>query len=117
MKLSASKGNAPNNQVGFGLPNYISVRNYLQSNKAGDEVFIFPNPAETSLKIAFKKLPEGQVDLTFYDSQGKLLVNPVVTLDWLSNPLEISLSNLAAGSYFLKVKTTTLIKTFHFVKL
>ena len=117
MKLSASKGNAPNNQVGFGLPNYISVRNYLQSNKAGDEIFIFPNPMETSLKVAFKKLPEGQVDLTFYDSQGKLLANPVVTLDWLSNPLEISLSNLAAGSYFLKVKTTTLIKTFHFVKL
>ena len=117
IKLSASKGNTPDNQLGFGLPNYIAVKNYLESNQSGDDIFIFPNPIESTLKVAFKKLPEGQVDLSFYDAQGKFLSNPVSTLNWLINPLEISLSNLAAGTYFLKVKTSTLIKTFRFVKL
>ena len=117
IKLSANKGNAPNNQVGFGLPNYIAVKNYLESTKSGDDVFIFPNPAESSLHLAFKKLPEGQVELSFYDSQGKAISDPSTTLDWLNNPLEISLANLVAGSYFLKVKTSTLLKVFHIVKL
>ena len=117
IKLSANKGNTPDNQLGFGLPNYIAVKNYLESNQSGDDIFIFPNPIQSTLKVAFKKLPDGQVDLSFYDAQGKFLSNPVSTLNWLINPLEISLSNLTAGTYFLKVKTSTLIKTFRFVKL
>ena len=117
IKLSANKSNTPNNQVGFGLPNYIAVKNYLESTKSGDNAFIFPNPVESSMHLAFKKLPDGLVELSLYDSQGKAISDPSITLDWLNNPLEISLANLEAGSYFLKVKTSTLLKVFHIVKL
>ncbi len=117
IKSSANKGNAPNNQVGFGLQNYIAVKNYLESTNSGDDVFIFPNPTASSMHLAFKKLPEGLVELSFYDSQGKAISDPSTTLDWLNNPLEISLANLVAGNYFLKVKTSTLLKVFHIVKL
>ncbi|MEJ0054391.1 MAG: S8 family peptidase [Bacteroidota bacterium] len=118
IKLSASKGNSPGPMIGYGIPNYIAIKNYLESNQSGDEVFIYPNPAASTLNLAFKKIPEGIVDLTFYDSQGKLLANPdFSSLDWQNNPVTISLSNLVAGTYLMKVKTASIIKTFRFVKL
>ncbi len=118
VKLSADKGNQPNNSLGYGLPNYIAVKHYLESNQSGDDVFIYPNPSASTLNLAFKNIPEGTVDLSFYDSQGKVMATPGInSLDWLSNPVTISLSNLAAGTYLLKVKTSSIIKTFRFVKL
>lgn len=117
IKLSASQGNAPDNQLGFGVPNYIAVKNYLESNQPDADVFIFPNPATSTLSLTFKKLPDGPVDLSFYDLDGRLLSNPVSSLNWLNNPLEISIANLAAGSYFLKIKTSAILRTFRFVKL
>jgi serine protease AprX len=115
--LSASKANSPDNLLGYGIPNYVAVKNYLESNSTIGDVFIFPNPADSSLSLSFKKLPVGDVDLSFYDAQGKLLANPIRTLDWLNNPVLIPLENFAAGMYLLKVKTSTLTRTFRFVKL
>lgn len=117
IKLSASQGSAPDNQLGYGVPNYIAVKNYLESNLSSNEVFIYPNPAASTLRLTFRNLPVGLVDLSFYDAQGKLLSNPVATLNWLNNPVEISLSNLTAGSYFLKVRSDKVSRTFRFVKL
>jgi serine protease AprX len=118
IKLSASNSNQPSPTIGYGIPNYIAVKNYLESNQSGDEVFIYPNPTSSTLNLAFRKIPEGIVDLTFYDSQGKLLANPgLSSLNWQNNPVTISLSNLAAGTYLMKVKTSSIIKTFRFVKL
>ena len=93
------------------------MKNYLESNQNSDDVFLFPNPTDSSLSLAFKNLPEGDVELSFYDMQGQQLSNPIQAIDWLNNPVRISLQNLAAGIYLLKVKTTTLTRTFRFVKL
>lgn len=117
IKLSASQAAAPDNRLGYGIPNYIAVKNYINSTHLNDAVLIYPNPAASTLMLAFKELPTGSVELTFYDSQGKLLSNPVSGLDWLNNPLAISVSGLAPGCYFLKIKTPTLESTYRFVKL
>ncbi|HWA32905.1 MAG TPA: S8 family peptidase, partial [Cyclobacteriaceae bacterium] len=114
---SASQATSPDNMLGYGIPNYIAVKNYLESSAANEDVFIFPNPADSSLSLSFRKLPVGDVDLSFYDAQGKLLANPIQTLDWLTNPVLIPLENFAPGTYLLKVKTSTLTRTFRFVKL
>ncbi|CAN5121138.1 S8 family serine peptidase [soil metagenome] len=117
IKLSANKSNSPDNKLGYGLPHYIAVKNYLESNKATDDIYIYPNPTDSMLTLSFKKLPDGAVDLSIYDVQGRLLSNPVGSLNWQLNPVDISLSSLPAGTYLLKVKTSTTIKTFRFVKL
>ena len=117
LRFSASKSVKPDNFLGYGIPNYTAVKNYLESNQNSDDVFLFPNPTDSSLSLAFKNLPEGDVELSFYDMQGQQLSNPIQAIDWLNNPVRISLQNLAAGIYLLKVKTTTLTRTFRFVKL
>ncbi len=114
--MSASKSTSPDNFLGYGIPNYIAVKNYLESISATEDIFLYPNPADSSLSLSFKTLPQGDVDLTFYDAQGKLIANPVQPIDWLNNPVLISLENFASGIYLLKVKTSTLSRTFRFVK-
>ncbi len=117
IKLSASQAATPDNRLGYGIPNYTSVKNYINSTQLNDAVLIYPNPAASTLMLAFKELPTGSVELAFYDSQGKLLSNPISGIDWLNNPLSISLSGLAPGCYFLKIKTPALESTYRFVKL
>jgi serine protease AprX len=116
LALSASKSNSPDNLLGYGIPHYAAVKNYLDANLIAEDVLIFPNPSDSSLSLAFKKLPEGDVELTFYDAQGKLLGNPVQSVNWQNNPVVISLETFAAGTYLLKVKTSALARTFRFVK-
>ena len=117
IKLSADQSGAPNNAFGFGLPNYVAVKNYLESITLTQDVMLYPNPAETTMRLAFNKLPEGPVNLSFYDAQGRLLLNSNMTLTWSGNPLDISLSNLGAGMYFLKVNTSVTVITLRFMKL
>ncbi len=116
IKLSASQAGAPDNQLGFGIPNYTAVKNYIGASRLSEEVVVFPNPANATLHLAFKQLPGDQVELTFHDALGKPLSNPAVSVDWLNNPIEISISNLAAGIYFLHVRTAEYRKSFRFVK-
>lgn len=117
IKQSASQGTHPDNLLGYGIPNYAAVKNYLAASQSVNDIFLFPNPVSDLMKLAFKKLPEGAVTLTFYDLQGRQLYNPVVTLDWLSNPVDIVVSNLPAGTFLLKVQTNSAVRTVRFVKL
>ncbi|HRI78507.1 MAG TPA: S8 family serine peptidase [Cyclobacteriaceae bacterium] len=117
VKRSASQSQSPDNSKGYGIPSYMAVRNYLKASSLNGKVLIYPNPTEARLMLAFKELPEGSVQFALYDTQGKLLNNPVGVLNWLNNPLEISVSGLAPGSYLLKIKTASLETTLRFVKL
>jgi serine protease AprX len=117
IKASASQSNGPDNRKGYGIPSYTAVKNYIEAKQATNDVSLYPNPASTILNLAFKDLPNEAVEIEWYDSQGKVLRHPVAPLNWLNNPLEISISELAAGLYVLKVTTSKYgIRTFRFVK-
>jgi serine protease AprX len=116
IKLSASHSAHPDNLLGYGVPNYTAVRNYLESSQLTEDVYLFPNPATSVLKLGFGTLPTGSVSLTVYDLQGRQLSSPVITLDWLHNPVDISVTNLPAGMYMVRIEASAVIKTLRFVK-
>ncbi len=117
IKASASQSERPDNLLGYGIPNYMSAKNYLAASKSVNEVSLFPNPATDLIRLAFKKLPEGPVTLTFYDGQGRQLSTPIVTLEWYTNPVEMQVTSLPAGIFLLKVQTASTVMTIRFVKL
>ena len=117
IKASASQSFAPDNRKGYGIPNYEAVKNYIEAKQAKNDVWLYPNPANSKVNLAFKELPTGAIAIAWYDSQGKLLTSPAAPLNWLNNPLEISVSQLAAGLYIMKVITSKYgVRTFRFVK-
>ena len=117
IKLSSSQGNFPDNLLGYGIPHYRAVKNYLEANQTGYAVYAYPNPARDILTLEFMDLPSELVDITVYDAQGRFRSNLVSYVTWQHNPLEFSISSLPAGYYFLRIKTGDVNTTIRFVKL
>ncbi len=102
---------------GYGIPNYNAIKNLMDAIKIDEDLVIFPNPTNDSIRVAFKK-PEGQsVSISIFDLQGKLFSEYVSVVTWQNNPLIIELTSLSAGLYFIKVKVNDSVKTFRVAKL
>ncbi len=107
----------PDNLKGYGVPNYGVVKRNLDIIKIDEDLVIYPNPTNDSIRVAFKK-PEGQsVAISTYDLQGKLLFEYTLVVTGQNNPLVIDLTSLSAGLYFVKVKVKDSVKTVRLVKL
>lgn len=114
---SADQATHPDNLKGYGIPHFISVKNYIESSALDDEVFLSPNPASSSVRIELKNPDNAMVTISVFDTQGKLLSSDVISITWQNNPIEYDVSDIAAGIYLFKVKSDTFLKTIRLVKL
>lgn len=69
---------------------------------------VFPNPFSRNINITFSKLLKDDISITLYDITGKVIHTQQVLL---ATQIEVSLHNIEAGTYFLKV--TSGKKYFH----
>jgi hypothetical protein len=61
---------------------------------------VFPNPFSRNIKITFSTLLKDDISITLYDITGKVIhAQKVVPI----TQIELSLNNIEAGTYFLKV--------------
>ncbi len=116
IRRSASKAETPDNQVGYGVPSYRAVRNYLEAS-ADEEVYLFPNPATNEIRVAFRTLPESAVDMAIYDTMGKRLEGASVLITWANNPFPIQTQSLSPGLYILVLQAVGVRYSVRFVKL
>lgn len=113
---SSSQSASPDNQVGYGIPTYQAVQNFLASSTQVD-VSIFPNPAMTELRVAFRSPPESKVDMAVYDTMGRLMEQASVQLTWANNPFPIQTELLSPGLYMLVLHVDGRRYAVRFVKL
>ncbi len=115
---SANQANHPDNLMGYGLPHFRAIKNYIESEQSEEIISVYPNPVTgDSIQIKLKLVPNTPVDITIFDVQGRLVEEYSHQLNWLNNPLEYDLSKLQAGLYLMRVNTGTQIATLKFVKL
>jgi len=114
---SADQTTMPDNLKGYGVPHFLAVKNYIESSMLTDEIFLSPNPASSSVKIALKDPDNSMVTITVFDVQGKLLSSSSLAISWENNPVEYDVSDISAGVYLFKVKSNTFMKTIRIVKL
>jgi hypothetical protein len=85
------------------VPDYLEKEVALKVKKYESvEFFIFPNPTNNSVTLRFNKDTKGKVKLGIYDIQGKLIFNQKRPIE--NNLINLDVSNLKSGLYFLKVK-------------
>ena len=114
---SADQFKKPDNLKGYGIPNYNAVKDQLDTLKIDEDLAIYPNPSNDSIRIALKR-PEGQsVTISTFNLQGKMLSEYSVVITSKNNPLILDLTPLAAGLYFVKVRAKDSVKTIRVVKL
>ena len=119
LRTTASQGNAPNNQVGFGIPDYRSARDLLSGGETTDftaSIVLFPNPVTAQVVTLDIDLPNGrQTAIRMYGIDGKLayLATGIVS-NW---PMEVDLSSLPPGLYLVKIEVEGATEIVRLVKL
>jgi hypothetical protein len=85
---------------------YTSIKSLRLTSKA-IALSIFPNPVKNFATISIDIEKDTKGTITINDASGKQIQNIQLALFKGSNIKKINLTNLAAGSYILKVQTAT----------
>jgi serine protease AprX len=116
---SATLAEAPNNQMGYGIPNFKAIRNYIESSQGTSQMIsVFPNPVSgTSFSIKLNELSGKPVLVTIYDSRGSRVAESSLQISWINNPFEYDISLLTSGLYFVRVQSGSNLATLKITKL
>lgn len=116
LQQSASLADAPNNQLGFGIPNYLRVVDYFESKKIDEPIEIYPNPAENLVSIRIQNGLQEEIRVVLTDLAGRVQIDRTVKITRPYDPIDIDLAKLSPGIYFVQVNRTGQSKTMRLVK-
>lgn len=115
VRESASQFESPDNFLGYGTPNLeLALSNALGVVHVTDEnemtVKMFPNPASNELFFSFNQHNFYRINI--FDAYGKCILDLTST----QNHLQISISSLLAGVYFVNIQSSKASKTLKLIK-
>lgn len=95
----------PDNYYGYGIPDFMEALNalFLEENYdfvINSAISVYPNPSNGVVDVKLEM--EGKAEVKVYNQIGKLLYNNTIT-NADNNGLDVFLSNLDEGMYFIKV--------------
>jgi subtilisin family serine protease len=122
IKQSASFNQFPNNDYGWGIPNYaladlILTGLNMQNFDADSQPIIFPNPMHDNATIVYNAVSNGSIMLSYYDMLGRLLRQQSYTVSKGVNQVFPDLSNISAGSYIIRIDANESSKIVRLVKI
>ncbi|MBL7864984.1 MAG: S8 family peptidase [Cyclobacteriaceae bacterium] len=115
IRQSATNASTSNNDIGYGVPSYQAVRNFI--NRSPFAVYAYPNPVANTLWFSINPAPDEMVSLTIYNMQGKEMVSTSLFMSWSNNPVAIDVAGLASGLYIVRTVTSAGIHSERFIKL
>ena len=112
IRLSAHIATSPNNDLGYGLPNFAIAHSSLtlptiDSYPMAPGIYCFPNPFDGPLQLRIAGTrPQGLIQWQLLDIQGRKITGNQLTDSSLYLSLALPLpSSLATGPYILQVST------------
>jgi serine protease AprX len=119
LKLTASQAIMPDNFLGYGIPNFVSIENKVEWEPQEKPFEIFPNPINhNTLTIRPAKPDElNTCTIEIISAQGHQIVQKVIGFSWLNKVYETDCSGISPGIYFLRIITEKQIFTTKFVKI
>lgn len=117
---TSSQAHSPDNQLGYGIPNFQAIERYLSDIsqvRGGFEVF--PNPVETDTLVIRSNDPEstGSCVVEILSAQGKLLVAETALFGGQQRTYYANIAGIPAGVYFIRVVHGNSRHTFRIVRL
>ncbi|OQX78887.1 MAG: hypothetical protein B6D61_04520 [Bacteroidetes bacterium 4484_249] len=109
VEQSASLANNPNNELGYGIPDYVVAHSLLTDSgdklELKDKIEVYPNPFVDEINILIDKNEYTVNSFELIDYTGKVVVYREINKKaYHSQELEIGgLHNLSSGFYFIKI--------------
>ncbi len=116
IRKSGSQANNPDNLIGYGIPNFNAVVNYLDQQ---EKVFhIYPNPIiNDSITIEpFDPTYASSCNIEFLTSQGKVVYKTSFTFSRENRSFSASLATISAGIYFVRISSRNKKFTYKIIK-
>lgn len=111
IKQSADRYTNPNNQYGYGIPNFQQAVALSSQNFNATYLQLYPNPSQDYISIQFTNGFE-KATFELYDIIGK----QIVIQDLTQETTQIPVSNLQTGTYLYKITGNSTQKTGKIVK-
>lgn len=122
IKFSGHNANSPNNELGYGIPNFSRAMTQeilgIQI-KSPPSFRIYPNPIINNklyIKVA-KEHAQQDIEIYLYNSAGKIIKQKIFLNDRLMEPIVIDFADVLPGIYFINViseKTSEAAKVVNF---
>ena len=118
IKQSSNNYSTPNNEYGYGIPDFMLAFEALSLEENSDFVInslisVYPNPSDGKVEITMET--EGNLNVKVYNQIGKLLFDNDINKDATSD-LSAFLSNLNNGLYLINVIGEDKNSTLKFIK-
>ena len=117
-KETATNAASPDNETGYGIPNFQELDFVLSVDEVEEAFMIFPNPVDQNrINIrAQNTLRKHQVQATIFDTSGKSILNESIGMT-SSGEGHLEISFLKSGIYILQLDTGSKIHSFRLVKI
>ena len=119
---SGSSASAPDNKIGWGIPDFIMANNILtiiDNNEASllSEIKLYPNPFTSTFELSFVSEENGNAQLAIVDMTGRIFSENSHAIDQGSNTIMINgIDNIPAGIYFLRLESGNAVITSKLIK-
>jgi serine protease AprX len=117
IRRSASLANAPNNLYGYGIPNFESIKSYIDHIEE-DPFDVFPNAFMDTITIKpFSPALVNKCSVELVSSQGKLVLKDEISFTRQKPSFLANLSAFSAGVYILRLEWNGKLYTHKLTKL
>ena len=118
LRLNSDKSSNPDNEYGYGIPDFYKALETLSLEENSDFVinsplFVYPNPSNGNVNVALNI--DGKLLVKVYDSLGKLLYSNNID-DGKTSDLGAFLTNLNEGLYLIRILNEDENFTMKFIK-
>lgn len=105
IRNSASQASSPDSLLGYGIPNFRAVVNYIESHPQEEAFAVYPNPVFADTLVIKPSDPNvvAACRVELISADGKLLTTRDVSFSWLNREYKADLSAFRAGLYFVRV--------------
>jgi len=117
IKSTASQASTPDNQIGYGIPNFKAIVNYQETINQEQPFIVYPNPFIDTLHIRpndIAEIPTCQLELI--SALGTSIATHEVSFDLVNRVYETDLATLSPGLYILNITTSGRRFTFKIIK-
>lgn len=105
IRKSASQAASPDNLLGYGIPNFKGVVNYIEQHPQEEIFEVYPNPvvADTFTIRPFDPVQITACRVELISSQGQMVFRSEASFSWLDRTYTANVEDLSAGLYFLRL--------------
>ena len=120
LRMSSSNASQPDNIIGYGVPNYRALINFLEAEESETWFAVYPIPVSEGdyLKIkVFDPVSNETVKIKMFDTSGRLLGGDDLKITWKDNEYFLDLVTLRAGIYILNLQSNSNFSQVKLLKL